>query len=156
MKLGQLPAKQAELIEKAAKIGEQLRTLDSVVYDWANKDIMTSMGRVKDNLAKPDTGKPTQVAEKHTEDQIQAMIDCLIQKVRKSPFDQRGGGGGGGKKKPKMPSEAELRLLKRNQETVSTATHDQDEQAKKDKKPDKEELLASVAASTRFATSLTS
>ena len=38
------------------------------------------MGLVKDNLAKPDTGKPTQVAEQDTETQLQNMIDSLVQK----------------------------------------------------------------------------
>ena len=132
--------KQGELIKKAGEIGEQLKKLDSVVYDWANNDIMKSMGKVKDNLAKPDTGKSTQVAEKHTEDQLQAMIDSLVTKKRKSEFEQRqaGGGGGGGSKKPKMPSEVELRLLKKNQEAVNDGTIEQ----AKNKKKDKEELLA--------------
>jgi hypothetical protein len=132
--------KQGELIKKAGEIGEQLKKLESVVYDWANKDIMKAMGKVKDNLAKPDTSRPTQVAEKHAEDQLQDMIDSLVTKKRKSPFDNRaqGGGGGGGQKKPKMPSEVELRLLKKNQEAVNEGTI---EEAKK-KQKDKEELLA--------------
>ena len=141
VKLAQLPTDQGKLIEKAQKIGEQLKQLDSIVYDWANKDIIKSMGDVKDNLAKPDTGKPAQVAEKHTEDQLQAMIDSLVEKIKdKSKFDQRngGGGGGGGSQKPKLPTEAELRLLKKNQEAINDGTVEADKQKEKDK----EELLA--------------
>src|SRR6185437_6368051 len=102
VRLGQLPTDQGKLIERTDKLGEKLRQLDSVVYDWANKDILKAMGLVKDNLAKPDTGKPTQVAEAHTEKQLQDMIDSLVQKINQPKFDQRGGGGkGGGQGQPK-------------------------------------------------------
>ncbi|HWE04552.1 MAG TPA: DUF4175 family protein [Tepidisphaeraceae bacterium] len=140
VKLAQLPGDQGKLIDKAQKIGEQLKQLDSIVYNWANKDILKSMGTVKDNLAKPETGKPTQMAETHTEDQLQAMIDSLVQKMRKSEFDQRnsGGGGGGGSQKPKLPTEAELRLLGKNQQAVNEKTIEADKQKEKDK----EQLLA--------------
>ncbi len=87
-------------------------------------------------LAKPDTGKATQVAETQMEEQLQAMIDSLTEKINKaSKFDQRGGGGGGGggSKKPQMPSEAELRLLKRNQEAINVQTPKLDAQPEKDK-----------------------
>ncbi|HWE93478.1 MAG TPA: DUF4175 family protein [Tepidisphaeraceae bacterium] len=139
VKLGQLPTAQGELVAKAEDIGKKLKQLDSIVFDWANKDILKAMGDVKDNLAKPDTGKPTQVAEKHAEDQIQAMIDSLVQKMKESKFDQRGGGGGGGgSPKAKLPAEAELRLLKKNQTAVRTGTEEADKVAQKDK----EQLLA--------------
>ncbi|HET6248034.1 MAG TPA: hypothetical protein VFE47_10085, partial [Tepidisphaeraceae bacterium] len=138
--INRLPGDQGALIEKAAKIGEQLKTLDSVVYDWANKDIMKSMGQVKDNLAKPDTGKPTQVAEGDTETQLQNMIDSLVTKKPDDQFEKRqgGGGGGNGSGKAKLPTEAELRLLKKNQEVVDDRTKAADKQKEKDK----EELLA--------------
>jgi hypothetical protein len=140
VRLAQLPGQQGELIDKAEKIGEKIKQLDSVVYDWANKDIMKSMGKVKDNLAKPDTGKPTQVAELHTEAQLQAMIDSLVQKKKDAEFAQRQGGGKGGQGSPKakLPTEAELRLLKKNQEEVHDSTIGED--AKKEK--DKENLLS--------------
>jgi hypothetical protein len=138
VKLGQLPTSEGELITKAEEIGKKLKQLDSIVFDWANKDILKSMGDVKDNLAKPDTGKPTQVAEKHAEDQIQAMIDSLVQKMKEKRFDERGGGGGGGSAKAKLPTEAELRLLKKNQLTIREGTEEADKAAKKDK----EQLLS--------------
>ena len=134
VRLGQLPTAQGKNIEEAQKIGEKLKDLDSVVYDWANKDIVRLMGNLKDNLAKPDTGKPTQLTEKRTERELQDMIDSLVQKINKSEFAQKGGGGGGGGKKPKLPSEAELRLVKKNQQFINEGTIEQDAQAdKKDK-----------------------
>jgi hypothetical protein len=140
VKLGQLPTAEGELITKADEIGKKLKQLDSVVFDWANKDVLKAMGDVKDNLAKPETGKPTQIAEKHAEDQIQAMIDSLVQKFKDKRFDERnnGGGGGGGSPKAKLPSEAELRLLKKNQVTVREGT----EEANKPAQKDKEQLLS--------------
>ncbi len=133
--LGKLTEQQGKRIADAEKIGKSLKQLESIVYDWANKDIIKAMGKVKDNLAKPDTGKPTQVAEAQTEKQLQDMIDSLIQRIRNSPFDQRnnGGGGGQGQPKPKLPSEAELRLLKKNQEGINDETTNAHQQKEKDK-----------------------
>jgi hypothetical protein len=129
IKLGQLPGDQGKLIEDANKIGEKLKQLDSIVYDWANKDIVKSMGDVKEQLAKPQTGQPTQVAEAHVEEQLQAMVDSLVQKIKKREFNARnnqqqaqGQPGQSGQQKPKLPTEAELRLLKRNQEIINKGT----------------------------------
>ncbi|HZL36978.1 MAG TPA: DUF4175 family protein [Tepidisphaeraceae bacterium] len=144
VRLGQLPGDQGKQIDKAQKLGKDLQKLDSIVFSWANKDIVKAMGQVKDNLAKPETGKPTQVAERHTEEQIQAMIDSLVEKLDKKKFDDRNnGGGGGGKSSPqaKLPSEAELRLLKKNQQSINTGTIEQDKQKEKDK-PELQDLGA--------------
>src|SRR5258708_21099312 len=89
--------------------------------------MVKSMGDWKDQLAKPETGKPTQVAEKHVEEQLQAMIDSLVQKIAKREFNARNNGGqpgqpGQGQPKPKLPTEAELRLLKKNQEIINKGT----------------------------------
>ena len=134
IRLGQLPGDQGGLSDRAAKLGEQLEKLDSIVFVWANKDIVSTMNNVKDDLAKPDTGKVTQAEETRIEEQLQAMIDSLAIKPRQSDFQNRGGGGkGGGQSKVRMPSEAELRLLKALQQAVNNSTVKIDAQPDKDK-----------------------
>ncbi len=133
VKLGQMPGQQGKLSDEAGRIGKQLETLGSVVYVWANKDIVRSMNEVKDDLAKPATGKPTQLEERRIEEQLQAMIDNLAQRKKDNQFENRGGGGGGGgSKKPRMPTEAELRLQKALQEAVNKNTTDLDKEPAKD------------------------
>ncbi len=138
IKLGQLPGDQGKLIDDAKGLGEKLKQLDSIVYNWANNDIIKSMGTVKDNLAKPQTGQPTQLAEQHVEEQLQDMIDSLVRKIDKKEFNSRENNGQQqngkpGQNKPKLPSEAELRLLRKNQEAINKGTIDADKQAQKDK-----------------------
>lgn len=138
IKLGQLPGDQGKLIDDANALGEKLKQLDSIVYNWANHDIIKSMGTVKDNLAKPQTGQPTQIAEQHVEEQLQDMIDSLIRKIDKKEFNSRENNGQQqngkpGQNKPKLPSEAELRLLRKNQEAINKGTTDVDKPAQKDK-----------------------
>jgi hypothetical protein len=112
-----LPKAQQDLADKATKIGDDLKSLGSIVYNWANDDIINSMGDVKTDLTKPDPGQPTQVEQQQIEDQLVAMIEELKQlPPPHKDFEDKGGGGGGGggggKPKPHMPSDAELRLLK--------------------------------------------
>ena len=57
VRLGQLPGEQGKLADRAGKLTEDLESLGSIVYVWANKDIVSTMGSVKDSLGKPDTGK---------------------------------------------------------------------------------------------------
>jgi hypothetical protein len=59
-RLGQMPGDQGKLSDDANKLGEKLSSIGSVVYVWANKDIVNSMNDVKDALAKPDIGPVTQ------------------------------------------------------------------------------------------------
>ena len=47
------------------------------------------MDEVKDDLAKPATGVPTQAEQKRIEEQLQAMIDNLAQKKQDKPFAKR-------------------------------------------------------------------
>jgi hypothetical protein len=80
------------------------------------------MRSVKDQLAKPDTGVPSQAEQTRIEDQLQAMIDSLMVKPKQSDFAQQGGGGGGGGGSPGLPPEAELRLMKQLQVAVNKST----------------------------------
>ncbi|HSZ56808.1 MAG TPA: hypothetical protein VK797_14160 [Tepidisphaeraceae bacterium] len=141
IRLGQLPGDQGGLADRAGDLGKRLQELDSIVYVWANSDIVKTMNEVKDDLAKPETGVATQAEETRIEDQLQAMIDSLKVKPRQREFNERQArnqGGQSGQPKVRMPGEAELQLLKALQLAVNKSTKTIDDQ--KDK--DKEKLLA--------------
>ncbi len=137
-RLARLPGAQGELGDAANKLGEKLDSLGSIVYKWANKDIVDSMVEVKEDLAKPVTGIPTQAEQKRIEEQLQAMIDNLAQPKKKNDaFAQKqnkssGGGGSGKKPPPRMPTDVELRLLKDLQTAINKSTNRIDEQPEKD------------------------
>jgi hypothetical protein len=121
--LDQLPPRQGTLAQTTAKLEESLANLDSVVYVWANHDIVESMNSVKEMLAKPRTDVVTQAEQTRIEEQIQAMIDSLSVKPKEIPFAMKNSGGNGsGQGSPELPTEAELRLLKALQQAVNKST----------------------------------
>jgi hypothetical protein len=134
VRLGRLPGEQGALADKTQTIEEDLVRLGGIVYVWANKDIVSTMNGVKSDLGKPETGKPTQAEQTRIVEQLDSMIRNLAIKPLQKRFNQQpgGGGGGGGSPKPKMPSEAELRLLKDFQIAVNKSTKTIDAQPKKD------------------------
>ena len=76
-------------------------------------------------------------AEEHVEEQLQAMIDSLVED-RQKQFNSRDNSGGQQQRhsraeKPKLPSEAELRLLKKNQEAINKGTDADGQSRNKDK-----------------------
>lgn len=144
VRLGQLPAVQGELAKTIDEVGKELEKLESIVYEWANKDIFETMSEVKDELAKPETGVAVQAEQLRVEEQLVAMIESLVEKRKPKEFEDKGGGGGGGGQcKTKMPSEVELRLLKRLQEAVNRSTKSIHEEVVKDAAPkDEKKLLA--------------
>jgi hypothetical protein len=119
--LAQLPPRQGVLEDTTAKIDDDLAALNSVVYVWANHDIVESMKSIRQDLEKPRTDLVTQAEQTRIEDQIQAMIDSLQVKPKQIPFASKGGGGSG-KSAPSLPTEAELRLEKALQQAVNKAT----------------------------------
>ena len=133
--VGKLPGQQGGLADATKKLEEGLSAAGGIVYVWANQDIVSSMNDIKGLLAKPDTGKPTQIEQKRIIDQLDAMIRNLATKPKKSDFHAGGGGGGGGGQPPKkpLPTEAELRLLKELQIAINNATKQQNAQPKPDK-----------------------
>ena len=133
--LAQLPGRQGALADRVQKLDDDLSTLDSVVYIWANKDIARSMTEVKDSLGAGKTDAPVQIEETRVSKQLDAMINDLMVKPIQSKFAQKGGGGGGGggQCSPGLPSEAELRLLKDLQQAVNDSTKALDAQGGKDK-----------------------
>jgi hypothetical protein len=124
--LGELPPRQGTLADQTAKLDDELSSLNSLVYVWANHDIVESMKSIREMLAKPQTGVTTQAEQTRIEEQIQAMIDSLQVKPKEIPFAQKSspsssGQSGSGGAQP-LPPEAELRLLKRLQEAVNKST----------------------------------
>jgi hypothetical protein len=131
VRLGQLPGEQGKLSDDTNKISEDLAAVGSVVYIWANKDIVESMNDVKADLAKPTTATPTQAEQVRIVEQLDAMIKNLATKPKESKFAADGGGGqcNGG---PQLPTEAELRLLQDLQRAVNKSTKTIDAQPNKD------------------------
>jgi hypothetical protein len=127
VRLNQLPGKQGDLSKRMTEIADNLRQLGGTIYGEAAKEVSEGMNEVKDALGKQNTAKPTQLAETRIIEQLDAMIDSLKQEKNISKFDQKGGGGGtGGGGGSKLPTEAELRLLKRMQQAVNKNTVDAD------------------------------
>ncbi|MCC7349050.1 MAG: hypothetical protein IT446_00640 [Phycisphaerales bacterium] len=126
VRLARLPDQQAQLADRITKLEEDLAAVGSIVYIWANKDIATSMNQVKDQLAKPLTGKTTQAEQARIIEQLDAMIRNLAIEPQQSKFANRNGGGGSGSGQgngaPTLPPEVELRLLKELQLAVNRNT----------------------------------
>lgn len=144
IRLGQLPGDQQKLADQVRKVGEDLLSLKSTVYTWANKQIEDQMGEIKSDLAGQLTAAPTQ--RKHTQvlDDLQTMIDNLKVTPRQEKFESGGGGGGGGQCKKPMPPEAELRLLKGIQSKLNGQTVETDAAVKAQKGEKTAELNESL------------
>src|SRR5205085_1470390 len=125
VRLNQLPGKEGEISKRMTEIADNLRQLGGTIYGEAAKEVSEGMNEVKDALGKQNTAKPTQLAEARIVEQLDAMIDSLKQEKNISKFDQKqGGGGSGGGGGSKLPTEAELRLLKKMQQAVNKNTVD--------------------------------
>ncbi|MCY2954536.1 MAG: hypothetical protein NTU53_21610 [Planctomycetota bacterium] len=135
VRLGKLPGDQGSLSDRAKALDEDLSKLGSIVYVWANQDVVSSMNEVKGDLGNSKTGKPTQAEQTRIVEQLDAMIRNLAVKPEQKEFNQPpgGGGGGGGAAKAKLPTEVELRLLKELQLAVNKSTKTIDALAEKDK-----------------------
>ena len=135
VRLAQLVTVQGDLAGRTNELEEALAAAGSVVYVWANKDIVGSMNVVKEDLAKPTTGVPTQAEQVRIVEQLDAMIRNLaVKPPEPRRFEQRGGGGGGQcKPGERLPTEAELRLLKDLQQAINKSTKTIDAQPEKDK-----------------------
>jgi hypothetical protein len=145
--LNQLPGDQGKLADRAKKIGEDLAGI-SIIYQWANTDIVRSMQEIKDELAKPDAGQGTQAEQTRVVEQLQAMIDDLtVKPADQSKFAQKDGkqqkgAAGGAPPKKKLPGEAELKLLKDLQLALNRATTKVEAQSKKEAAKDNPRLAS--------------
>jgi len=143
MKLGQLPGQQGKLADDVSKIDKDLASVGSIVYIWSNKDIVKSMNGVKDDLGQARTDAPTQTQQKRIVAQLDAMIRNLATRPKQSKFAQDSGGGGGqGQNGSKLPTEAELKLLKDLQLVINDDTKFTDAKQQQQKQQDKETLLS--------------
>jgi hypothetical protein len=128
VRLNQLPGKQGELSKSMGELGDALRELGGIIYDSAAREVGGAMDEVKDDLGKQKTGKTTQLAQARIVEQLDAMIESLKTEKDFSKFNQKGGGGGGGGGGgSKLPTEAELRLLKALQLSINKNTTKADE-----------------------------
>jgi len=103
VRLAQLPGVQGALGERVSKIEEDLVALGSVVFLWANKDIVQTMNDVKDGLGQRKTDAKVRREQAKVLEQLDAMIASLTIKPYDKEFEDReggGGGGGGGQGKP--------------------------------------------------------
>ncbi|MBC7784890.1 MAG: hypothetical protein H7144_13715, partial [Burkholderiales bacterium] len=123
--IARLPKDQFGLAEEVAKIEEDLQTLGSVVYVWANRDIKNTMDQVKDDLTASKTAIATQSEQVRVVEQLDAMIANLAERLSEQKFESNagaGGGGGGGNKPIQMPTASELGLLKSLQVAINKST----------------------------------
>ena len=121
--LAKLPQTQQSLADDTAKIEDDLSTLGSIVYVWANRDLKHAMDGVHDDLAASKTAVATQAEQDRVVEELAAMIKNLEEKPDDKKFESGGGGGGkGGPPPPKMPTEIELKLLKSLQAAVNGST----------------------------------
>ncbi len=128
VRIGQLPTEQQQLMDEVHKIADDLVSLKSTVYTWANKQIESQMGDIKSDLAGRKTGAPTQRRHKQVLDDLQAMIDNLKVNPREKKFENGGGGSSGsGSGQQPMPPEAELRLMKSLQTSINSQTKEIDD-----------------------------
>jgi hypothetical protein len=140
--INKLPGQQGGLADDVSKIDKDLAAVGSIVYIWSNKDIVKSMNGVKDELGKSNTHAPTQAQQKRIVAQLDAMIRNLSTRPKQSKFAQDAAGGGGGQQQgSKLPTEAELKLLKDLQLVINDDTTFADAKEQQQKQKDKETLL---------------
>jgi hypothetical protein len=119
--LAKLAEDQAANKKEVDAAGEDLVALGSVVFNWASKQIGLQMDDVKPDLADLKSDRSVQTRQSRISKDLQRLIDNLKTKPKEQRFESQGGGGSGGGG-PKMPPEAELRLLKGMQETINDET----------------------------------
>ncbi|MGC4032741.1 MAG: hypothetical protein QM754_13620 [Tepidisphaeraceae bacterium] len=127
LSINRLTKSQSDLADQTAKIEEDLNALGSVVYVWANRDIKQAMETVLADLKATKTAVPTQAEQERIVEELAAMIKNLEEKPPEKKFEQanNGGGQGGGQGQPpppKMPTDAELKLLRSLQVAVNNST----------------------------------
>ncbi|HTW93710.1 MAG TPA: hypothetical protein VMD30_02880, partial [Tepidisphaeraceae bacterium] len=130
--LGILSIQQGKLADRASKLDQDLISLGSIAYTYANDDIVSQMNGVKDHLNAFEAGLPTQKSQARIVAELDDMIKELAIKPKISDFAQ-GGGGGGGQCAPHLPTEAEIRLIRDLQKGVNDDTKDADAQSPHDK-----------------------
>ena len=132
---------QTELSKKVTKLNDDLTSIGSVAYVYANTDIAAKMTQAGTALGKLDPGAVTQKAQGRAVEELDDMIKNLTMRPRQSNFSnprqgqqqQAGGGQQGQPRPPRLPPEAELRLIQDMQKMLNADTKDADAAAAKDK-----------------------
>jgi hypothetical protein len=131
--IGLLSNQQSDLAGRAAKLGGDLTGAGSVAYVYANDDIVKRMNLLSQRLGKLDPGKQTQQSQARVVLELDDMIKDLSIKPKQSQFsntrNSNNGGGAAGQKQqqaPRLPPEAEIRLVQDMQRILNQDTKDVD------------------------------
>ncbi|HQY88448.1 MAG TPA: hypothetical protein PK402_07305, partial [Tepidisphaeraceae bacterium] len=148
VRLGQLPAAQAKLVEQMKSIEEDLQSLGSVVFVWMGKRVQEEMETTRAMLQENRTGAATQKTHERVIADLKKLIDSMETKPKENRFESGAGSGGQGQGSapPKMPAEAELKLLRETQVDINTLTIEVDEQRKAEQPVKIDEQLVDIAA----------
>lgn len=126
VRLGRLSPRQAELAATSEELAQRLSSIGSVAFVWMTNKVTESMREVGSQLANGQTGETVARRQKNTTDDLQRIIDGLAVKPREQRFENQqnagGNGQGQGQSGPRLPAEAELRLLKTIQEAINADT----------------------------------
>ena len=148
LQLNGLPPAQGDLAGQIDGLSEPLADVGGVAFVYANKEVKGAMDGVQGRLADGETGGVTQIEQKRVLAGLDAMIESLQSNPKQDRFAQNGGGGQCNGK-PALPPEAELRLIKKLQESVNDATAElsklKADEAKQPNKPDQPPVGERVA-----------
>jgi hypothetical protein len=120
---------QAALAKRTAKLNDDLTAIGSVAYAYANNDITDKMGAISQSLGKLDAGTATQRTQQRVVRELDDMIKNLAMRPRQSQYNtpRNSSGGGAGQQQqgaPRLPPEAEIRLIQDMQRMLNDDTKD--------------------------------
>jgi hypothetical protein len=130
--VGILGDQQTDLSKRTSKLDDDLVAVGSIAYTYVNDDIVGRMNHVKAQLVRLDPGSSTQQLQGRIVDELNDMIKDLSIKPKQSPFSNTrasnassaGGGGAGAPQPPRLPPEAEIRLIQDMQRILNQDTKD--------------------------------
>lgn len=149
VRLGQLPGEQATLVEQMKSIDEDLQSLGSVVFVWMGNRVQEQMESTRAMLQEGRTNDPTLRQHERVISNLNKLIDSLEVKPHENRFESGGGSQGGqgqGQQPPRMPTEAELRLLRALQVDINESTIEIDNQRRENPEIKIDEPLVDVAS----------
>ena len=125
-RLNLLPGVQGGLGGEVDALSGPLADVGGVAFVYANKEVKGAMDGVEGRLKNGEVDAATQIGQKRVLAGLDAMIESLKVSPKQDRFAKNDGGGGSGQcnGQPALPPEAELRLIKRLQESVNEATAD--------------------------------